>query len=271
MAGPTPRDLLYAAWVRARPTDFRAMSPTMSGLRYGRRRPGAIDPVVDVYLPAEGERHPSVIIVHGGGFMFGSRVMKPVRLLATHLWRSGFAVCTVDYRLLFRGGGLDAQLDDVDAAAEFWRARCEGLGCDPARISMLGLSSGASLMMLSAERATTPYHRLVSLYGVLDYSRVRGRTAELLIGTVLGTHDRQTWATRSPTGQVPGDPPLLLIHGTEDKLVPPHHSIDLHERRAELGLPTRLELFEGMRHGWLNDASLPETDQAVNLVLEFLR
>ncbi len=271
MPGPTPRDLIYAAWVRARPDGFRPMAPTLPALPYAGERAPGVPRLVDVYLPGGDARHPSVIIVHGGGFILGSRRMKPVRFLATRLCEAGVAVCAVDHRLLFRGGGLEAQLADVDAAAAFWRERAEELGCDPQRISMLGLSAGAGLMLISAARASAPYHRLVSVYGVLDFDVVRGGAGEMLLGRLLGTSDRSAWAARSPVEHASHDPPLLLIHGTEDRLVPAEHSLRVHQRRAALGLPTRLELFDGMRHGWLNDASLPQSERAISLVLEFLR
>lgn len=224
-----------------------------------------------MYLPEEGKAHPSVVVVHGGGFVIGHRRMKPVRLVATRLCRAGFAVCTVDYRLLLRGGGLDAQVDDVAAAASFWRTECARFGCDEARISMLGFSAGASLMLLHAGSSEHAYHRLVSIYGPTDFHRISGRRAGLLLRMILGTSDRAQWKDKSPSARAGTSSPLLIIHGTDDDLVPVGHATRLHEARAARGLPSELELVHGMRHGWLNDASLPETEQAIRRVVAFLR
>lgn len=267
---PSTGGILHALALLARPARFDALEPTHGGVRYLEATRRGIAPLVDVYLPADGESHPSVVVVHGGGWVMGHRRMKPVRLMATRLCRAGFAVCAVDYRLLFRGGRLDAQLDDVTAAATFWRNSCERWGCDPARISMLGFSAGASLMMLHAGASEHAYHRLVSIYGALDFHRMSGRHTGLLLGMLLGTRDRRVWEERSPSAHAHVKSPMLVIHGTADDLVPVAHATRLHETRRERGLPTELELVPGMRHGWLNDASLPETEQAILRVLSFL-
>jgi alpha-beta hydrolase superfamily lysophospholipase len=124
-------------------------------------------------------------------------------------------------------------------------------------------------MMLHAGESEQSYQRLVSIYGATDFERVSGRRAGLLLSLVLGSRDRAVWRERSPT-RTEFRAPLLLVHGTEDRLVPVQHALSLHETRSARGLPTELELVDGMRHGWLNDASLPETHATVERVLRFL-
>ncbi len=272
---PDPRTggLLHSIVTLARPAKFKALEPTHADLRYTQEPRRGVAPLCDVYLPSKSANraHPSVVIVHGGGFVIGHRRMKPVRLLATRLCRERFACCTVDYRLLLRGGGLDAQIEDVTAAANFWRSECERFGCDPTRISMLGFSAGAALMFLHAGGGGHEYHRLVSVYGAMDFRHMSGLMAELLLSMALGTRDRRVWRERSPSAHAHSSSPVLIIHGTDDDVVPVSHATRLHESRRERGLPTELELVPGMRHGWLNDASLPETDLAVSRAVAFLR
>ena len=261
--------VLRALLLLARPARFDALEPTHGAVPYARAPRRGVAPLCDVYVPAGSGPHPSVVAVHGGGWVIGHRRMKPVRLVATRLCRAGFAVCAVDYRLLLRGGGLDAQIEDVTAAATFWRTEHARFGCDPERISMLGFSAGASLMLLHAGASTYGYHRLVNLYGALDFHRMKGR-AELLLRMLLGTPDRRVWEARSPSAHATTSSPLLTLHGTDDELVPVGHAVRLHESRREQGLPSEIELVPGMRHGWLNDASLPETEQALARILAFL-
>jgi acetyl esterase/lipase len=263
--------LLHALSLLVRPASFEALEPTHARVRYAAGPRRGVEPLCDVYLPEGEGAHPSVVVVHGGGFVIGHRRMKPVRLVATRLCRAGFAVCAVDYRLLLRGGGLDAQVEDVGAAATFWRSAHARYRCDPARVSMLGLSAGAALMLLHAGTSEHAYHRLVSIYGALDFHDMPGPAKALLLRMLLGTGDRAVWRARSPSAHAHVPSPMLAIHGTHDELVPVGHSTRLHEARRARGLPSELEIVEGMPHAWLNDASLPETDRAVERVVEFLR
>lgn len=262
--------LLHALALLAQPARFEALEPTHQGVVYADAARRGVAPLCDVYLPGGPGPHPSVVVVHGGGFVIGHRRMKPVSLIATRLCGAGFAVCCVDYRLLFRGGGLDAQLQDVTAAARFWRQEHARFGCDPSRVSMLGFSAGAALMLLHSAQSE-PYHRLVNVYGVVDLHRMRGRRAELLLRLLTGTSDRRAWERMSPSSHANVPTPVLTIHGTHDRLVPLAHATRLHEARRERGLPSELEIVEGMPHGWLNDASLPETERAIQRVIAFLR
>ncbi|MFT5356524.1 MAG: acetyl esterase/lipase [Polyangiales bacterium] len=264
--------LLFALYTLVKPPTFEARTPTLEGVRYSDRavRRRALAPLCDIYLPDSGESHPSVVVIHGGGFVIGHRKMKPVRLVATRLVEAGFAVCAVDYRLLFRGGGIKEQLDDVELAANYWRSHCIEHGCDPEQVSLAGFSAGAALAMLHAGRAARPYHKLVSIYGPSDFSRVEGRQANLLMRMVMGTSDRGVWLEYSPHTLINTPTPMLLIHGEADRMVPVSHAHELHRIRTEAGLPTQIEIVEGMRHGFVNNAELPETDRAIARAIEFL-
>ena len=55
----------------------------------------------------------------------------------------------------------------------------------------------------------------------------------------------------SPLTHVSADfPPTLLIHGTDDELVPVHASIVMYEALAEAGVPTELHLYAEQRHAF---------------------
>lgn len=267
---PTTSGLAHALYVALAPARFPVREPTAPALAYASGPRRGIPPLCDVYLPSRPGPRPSVLLVHGGGFVIGHRRMKPVRLLASRLCEEGYAVCSIDYRLLFRGGGLAEQITDVGEAALFWRSALGRFECDPDRVSMVGLSAGAALMMLHAGQTELRYHKLVSIYGPASFDSVSGRRASLFLSWVMGTRDREVWRQRSPLTHATMDAPLLLIHGTRDELVPVAHAQKLHATRLERGLPTELELVEGMPHGWLNDASLPQTEHAVTRVLRFL-
>ena len=60
------------------------------------------------------------------------------------------------------------------------------------------------------------------------------------------------------------DPPLLLLHGAEDKFVYLDQSERMERRYREAGLDVSLHVFEGAGHGW------PRSEAGEKIVLEFL-
>jgi len=228
-----------------------AIAPTATGVRYRAGATRGIEPLADLYLPAE-PIGASVVLVHGGGFVIGSRAMKPMRVLAARLSRAGIAVCAIDYRMIFRGGRLAEALDDVTAAHEFWGERVAGYGLDPGRISMLGLSAGGTLAMLAAARAAPgTVHRLVSSFGLYEIDHLHG-PASLLPRLLFETGDRDAWRSRSPGHGEQPTMPTLLLHGDDDRLVPVEQAHRLTARREQLGLPTKLVVYAGAPHGFFN-------------------
>ena len=239
-----------ALWSLYRPAAIDCPEPTRTAVYRGSQR-------ADVYL-AERPAGGSVVLVHGGGFVLGSRRMKPMRFLASRLLKAGFGVCAVDYRLLGRGGRLENATDDVRFAIDWWRRE------SGAPVSLLGVSAGATLALL----AEAEVERLVSVFGLYDLAWLSGPAASLLPRLLVGP--RETWRTRSPIEASPGAAPLLLLHGTADGLCPVGQAQAMTARREALGLPTRLVLYDGAPHAFLNDLG-PLAETAAADIVEFLR
>lgn len=267
---PPTRGILDAVWRLLTPAAFDSLDPTWPSERFSEASRPGVQPVADVYAPDGPGPHPSVVIVHGGGFVIGSRRMKPVRYLACELVAAGYAVAAFDYRMIFRGGRLTEALADVAEMMAWWRAASGRFETDPARVSMLGLSAGAALMLLHAAADPGPLHRIVSIYGLYDFDHLGGRAAVALRRLLLRTASREAWRARSPLTHAGVAAPVLLVHGTADALVPVLHAQRLHARRVALGLPTELRLYDGQPHGYLNDARLPASQSTVAAVLGFL-
>ncbi len=259
------RALLHAVWsLRGAVPGERP--PTDRGVRYRAHRLAGIEPRYDVYVP-ERPSGDSVVVVHGGGFAIGARDMKPMRRIASSLSQRGIAVCSVDYRMIFRGGRLDESLEDVKTAFEHFRDRAERRGLDPARVSIMGLSAGATLALLTAAR--TDVHRVVSCFGLYELDHLSGPLATLLPRLVFRTSDRARWAERSPRGSAQTAAPTLLLHGTADGLVPHGQAERLAEHRRALGLPTELVIYPGAPHGFFNQEAQVAYD-ALDAIGRFL-
>jgi acetyl esterase/lipase len=225
------------------------VAPTHASLRYrdGVLPRGTIPPLADVYIPQQ-PIGASVVLVHGGGFVIGSRTMKPMRFLTAQLYAAGIAVCAIDYRMIFRGGRIAEATTDVHDAFEFWSRRSESLGLDPRRISLVGLSAGATLAMLAAARIDG-VARLAACFGLYAAEHLRG-VGELLPRMLFRTSDRNAWLLPRSAPQTAA--PTLLLHGTDDGLVPVEQARELAAHRESLGLPTKLVIYEGAPHGFFN-------------------
>ena len=105
--------------------------------------------VCDIYLPEGVEKAPVIILVHGGGFMFGDQGMDVIQPVIAKALENGYAVVSVDYR---KSGEavFPAALGDVKAAVRFVKAHAMEYGFDPEHIAIWGESAGAYLALMTA-------------------------------------------------------------------------------------------------------------------------
>lgn len=97
---------------------------------------------LDWVRPDNDEIYPGIVLVHGGGWIGGSR--KSFQTTAEDLARAGYVVANVDYRLATEAKFPGAVLD-VKAAVRWMRANAEMLGLNPERIGGVGGSAGGHL------------------------------------------------------------------------------------------------------------------------------
>lgn len=255
------------------PDHFDTVQPTHVAVPFRARSGRGVAPLADIWTPEPGTRvepSPSVVLVHGGGFLIGSRSMKPMRLLASALVRRGFSVCSLDYRLVFRGGRLAEATADVVAGLRWWSEQAERFGTDPGRIGVVGLSAGGALALIAAGHEAAPaIERTVGVFGLYDFSGLGGAVFTRLPRLITRSADPSDWRAASPIEAAQPTGPVLLLHGTGDTVVPAQQTEALAQRRREQGLPTEITLYDGAPHAFLNTPG-PVADQALERILGFL-
>lgn len=229
---------------------------------------------VDLLLPpAPPGPVPVVVWIHGGAWLFGSRLHGAVTEPACRaLIERGVAVALVEYR--FSGEALfPACLHDVKAAVRWLRQFGERVGVNGGAIGVWGESAGGHLAAFIALNSND--ERLEGAVGVTGCSSdvVAGvawypdidflalgpdrtgspdpRSPEaLLIGGP--TRDRREDAAfASPVSHVhAGAAPILLVHGLQDDLLPPQQSALMHQALQAVGATCELEWVEGAGHGF---------------------
>lgn len=105
--------------------------------------------VCDIYKAEGVEKAPVIVLVHGGGFMFGDQGMPVIRPVIDKALEYGYAVVSVDYRKATEAV-FPAALGDVKAAVRFVKAHAMEYGFDPERIAIWGESAGAYLSLMTA-------------------------------------------------------------------------------------------------------------------------
>lgn len=261
---------LYALYYLAIPLGRSTRKPSLVDLPTHPEITVHRDAAVDLYLP-ENPNGGSVILVHGGGFVVGSRKMKPVRHLATLLAEAGLATVAVGYRMV-GSGGVPAGLEDVAAAMRWWQANAPRHGLSPDAIHLLGFSAGSAMGLLAA--SATPDVSLKSaacLYGLYDWSALSGGPAGWLRGQLPGAETPAGARASSPIEAGQLSCPLLLIHGTEDHLTPVDQAHAMARQREDLGLPTRTQILEGAGHGFFNRASNSFVAPAIEEMVAFFQ
>lgn len=120
--------------------EFRAGGK--QALSYGADRLQAVD-----YWAGSSPNAPLVMFVHGGGWSRGDKRMMDGSDKLAHWRAQGYAVASVNYRLV-PDATVEQQAGDVAAAVAHLKARSATLGFDPERIALVGHSAGAHLVAL---------------------------------------------------------------------------------------------------------------------------
>jgi acetyl esterase/lipase len=234
---------------------------------YARRNPGA--------TPAQpGPPTPTVIFIHGGGWVQGTKEGSALRALP--YIAMGYSVVNVEYRLA-NVSLAPAAIEDCRCALRWIVAHAKEYNLDPDRLIVAGESAGGHLALTtgmipaSAGFDRTCYQMneprvaaIVDFFGITDI-------ADLLDGpnkkpfpeswpyTVqwLGNQPNRAELAKaaSPLTYVKsGMPPTIMIHGDADNLVPYEHSIKLRDALQRAGVPNELITIPKGGHGiWSPD------------------
>ena len=225
---------------------------------------------LDLYRPANNDKSPLIVWVHGGAWRGGSRTSMPLKAFVA----KGYAIASVDYRLS-PVARFPAQVHDIKASIRFLRANATKLNLDTKNITIAGASAGGHLVALvgtsnghPALEGTVGRHleessdvqSIVSYYGASNLSTILKQSTPHGLGVripalqlLLGgqPEDKRAIAElASPVFHVDkNDPPLLLLHGDQDPQMPINQSHELHGRYKAAGLPVSLVVLHGAAHG----------------------
>lgn len=217
--------------------------------------------VLDILQPktAPAGRRPGVIAIHGGGWRGGVKEREFDRLCKWYL-ENGFVVANVEYRLT-KVASAPAAVEDVLAAANWFRSHAQKYNVDPNRIVVTGGSAGGHLALMVGMTPRSaklgPPARVaavVNFYGITDVGDLMEgpNLKEYAAAWVPEQEGRRMLARRvSPINYVRKDvPPILTIHGDADETVPYDHGFSLTKALRDAGAPAEMISIRGGGHGF---------------------
>lgn len=266
---------------------------------------------MDIYLPAAAAKRPAsgypmVMFIHGGSWARGdSHASRPLRnfpLLLADIAARGYVVTSINYRLVGEAP-WPAQGQDVKAAIRFLRLHAADYGIDPQRFATWGASAGGHLSAIAAASgdvaALKPddaalaavsdrVQAAVSWYGgfnmasIAEQARAAGAISRddarapewRLLGCFKDQCTPEAVRSVSPVSYVQRDmPPMLLVVGDKDTLIPTQQSLEMAEQMTEVGAKVELLVLPDVGHdfaGATQEVTRAANQRALDATLRFL-
>lgn len=276
IAEPTHRDIAYAP----------AMPATSKGH------------LLDLYLPARADKPVPLVIWTSGSAWMADTGKDGAKVMAPALLEAGFAVAGVSIRSSTQAR-FPAQVHDIKAAIRFLRANAARYGIDPARIAIMGDSSGGWTSAMAALTGDAPelegtlgttgvpstVQAAVALYPPTDFVEMdrwalvqcsastplprpgfchddAASPESRLVGCAIQTC-KEGVQRASPMAYItPADPPLMILHGRSDGLVPYNQGERLFKALAHACRTAELYTLplapHGPPNGFLEDPALQQ-------------
>lgn len=221
-----------------------------------------------IYVPAgEPKDLPTVMVIHGGGFVGGTRrMMDP---LCMTIANQGMVVFNVEYRLT-PYITFPAPIEDVRCGLRWIAKHAPEYGGDPSRLGVTGESAGGYLSSMTifpapdmfndescpegaaeapAVKAGVLYYGVYDMIKSYDLKYPNIRFLYFLAMRKKPSQDPELFRKVSPVTYLhSGLPPILIQAGDEDPLFP--ESRDLYDLLKRMGEPVEFQVYPGAGHGF---------------------
>lgn len=259
-------------------SSFASVSPTFKDVAYADQ---SSSQKLDIYIPSNGNSpFPVVLMIHGGGFMFGDKADGTGLAGTDALLAAGFAVASINYRL--SGEAIyPAQIYDAKTAVRYLRAHAGEYDLNPEKIGAWGASAGGNLaallgttcgvtdlegINLGNEDQSSCVQAVVDWFGPIDFLKMDEQFADtscpqthddasspesMLVGAAIQTVPELV-KTTNPMNYIDNeDAPFFIQHGSADCNIPPVQGKLLADALVEAIGPDEVtySLLDGAGHG----------------------
>ncbi|RPI91773.1 MAG: alpha/beta hydrolase [Chloroflexi bacterium] len=273
---PTPQPTATPSQTPS-PVPFQRYGETLADVTYCTTE--GLPQKMDVYFPEAGGPWPLLVYVHGGAWMRGDK--SEAAGFARGMTAQGYLVVSLNYRL-YPAGRFPAMIQDVKCAVRSLRAQAGEYNLDPNRIGAIGVSAGGHLVALlgTADESagwdvgesldqSSRVQAVVAMAPPTDLTR-NFPNADMELMRQTG---EVNLAEASPINHVTtDDPPILLIHGDRDSVVPYEQSQLMYERLVQTNVPAQLVTVQNGDHSLTGSAgsATPTLVELNQIILDFL-
>lgn len=248
--------------------------------------------MLDVYLAKTDKPAPVMVYIHGGGWRAGSKNRIP-GFLAKANDEGWLAVISVEYRFT-DVAPHPAQVDDCARAIQFVRHNAKKWNLDAKRMGVTGGSAGGHLSAYMAlqddeakpdskdpvERQSSRVSFAIPFAGPTDWNLLgkiehKHPAYRQLLGYEPGTPAAKMSAKLkndvSPLHFVSkDDPPMLIVHGDADVIVPFEHATVLETALKKVSVPVELMRVKDGLHNVAGAGIAPTAERATKFMRKHL-
>lgn len=232
---------------------------------------------LDIWYPRDNPNPtPTLVYIHGGGWIFGSKEGAVFQLLPflQHGWR----VVNVEYRMASNSLAPGA-VEDTRCALKWIFRNATQYKFDTSKIVLTGHSAGGHLSLITAMLPKTDLDNrcygdeemkvaaVINWYGITDVNDlIEGPNLKNYAVMWMGslTNKEEIAKKVSPLTYVrAGLPPILTIHGDKDDVVPYSHATRLHEALEKAGVVNKLHTVKNGGHGMFTEDDYKAADKEI--------
>jgi len=234
----------------------------------------------DIYFNPKAEKPTAVVFnIHGGAWSHG---VKESQTGFGTFFKLGYAVANIEYRMT-NDATAPAAIEDVRAAILYVVQHAKELNIDPDRIVVMGSSAGAHLALMAGllqndNKFDGNYKNvqhytikaIIDKYGPTDFN-VQGFSSFKSLVKWLGVNAESARFRESvsPVYYVKKtSPPVFIVHGYADPIVPYEQSVSLKNKLDEMGVKNRFLTMPGGGHGKFTAEQKSELSKAI---IDFLK
>ena len=205
-------------------------------------------PTITIYRPAVVKNTGTAMLICPGGGYWNLYCQLEGEEVAAWLNSMGVTGIILKYRVPRRSDEPRTEparrpLQDAQRAMSLLRSKAAQWGIDPERIGIVGFSAGGHLALATATSFDSRSYEPVD---EVDKLSCRPDFAIPVYSGYLKAKDKDELAAAL---RIPANtPPIFLVHGGDDIISPPEHSVLMYLALKRAGVPAELHVYANTTH-----------------------